>query len=443
MKKYITAVLVLFCALFWVSCSAQVKSGDFSLPAALQSRDDLRQKADIPLEPPREDEALPVPDTAQTTQQPVINQYLNTQPDLISIGGMCEENAEIVLKSEAETVTVKAYGEYFLAQIHIPEGSESTHIEITACVQGKLPSECITLQADYKENEYVYDDDWHILLSDTSRGFARLSFADFEGTNLLSEQQLSLFEQRIRDKTAKLDEQIGDCKLIYMIVPNPLTIYAEEAPKSLVKAQGKTKMDQVLEVIQKTDAVALDLRPVLREHRYDKLQPYLHTDSHWSEYGAYLGLSVLCDYISAEYPAAAIRPVEEYGFENRLVKGGDVVYYLGMDNNIQKQQAPFFNPLFPLPVTADKYLDDTSVRMDFDATSSRITISTGNPELPDCVVFRDSYSIAMYEILPERFNNTSYYYTWGYSFDMGYIKKADPDYVVYIIAERNLDSIIK
>ena len=81
--------------------------------------------------------------------------------------------------------------------------------------------------------------------------------------------------------------------------------------------------------------------------------------------------------------------------------------------------------------------------MDFDATSSRITISTENENLPNCVVFRDSYGVALYEILPERFNNTSYYYTWGYNFDMSYIKKSNPDYVIYIIAERNLDNVIK
>ncbi|MBE6689630.1 MAG: hypothetical protein E7588_10235 [Ruminococcaceae bacterium] len=387
-----------------------------------------------------------VPDAPQVkTDSPVISEYHNTEPDLISIGGSCENNSEIILKSDEETVKIKSNGEHFLAQIRIPSDEENTDytIEITACTDGKAPADTVTLTARYLSEHYVYDDDWHILLSDTSRGFARLSFADFEGTNLMSEKQLELFKKRINDKTALLAEEVPGCKLVYMIVPNPLTIYAEEAPKCLIKAKGLTKMDQVLEAISQTDAYALDLRPVLREHRNDELQPYLHTDSHWSEYGSYLGLSVLCDFVSRDFPEAAIRPVEQYGFENRLVKGGDVVYYLGMDNTKHLQQAPFFNPEFELPVTAEKYLDDSTLQMDFNRTSSRITISTGNQSLPDCVVFRDSYGVALYEILPDRFNNTSYYYTWGYNFDMNYIKNASPDYVIYIIAERNLDSIIK
>ena len=349
----------------------------------------------------------------------------------------------ITVRSATETVKVTAFGEYFLASVRIPDTEEESEISVTAQAKGKKESDAVTKSVRYIEDGYVYNDEWHILLGDTSRGFARSSFADYEGTNLLSEEEIDIFKKRILEKTSFLDEKLPGCELIYMIVPNPLTIYHEEAPKELKKAEGVTRLDQVIQTINSVGAVALDLRPVLYEKRYGELQPYLHTDTHWSEYGAYLGLGVLCDYISKKYPEAAIRPEEEYGFETRVVKGGDVIHYLGMNNEFQRERTPFFNPLFEMPVTAKKYLASDTMRMDFDATSSRIKITTGNENLPDCVVFRDSYGIALYEILPDRFNNTAYYHTWGYNFDKKYITAANPDYVIYIIAERNLDSILK
>lgn len=390
--------------------------------------------------------SLPTPFMAEELEEtaaPVINHCHNTEPDLISIGGSCEDNSVITVTSDLERVTVTSHGKYFLASVRIPKDEAPSQINITAKAAGKYTSGAVSCDVSYMEDTYVYNDEWHILLGNASRGFARSSVADYEGTNLLSEAEIDIFKKRINEKTEFLSENLPGCELIYMIVPNPLTIYPEEAPKELKKAEGKTRLDQLLEAISSTDAVALDLRPVMNEHKNDVLQPYLYTDSHWSEYGGYLGLSVLCEYISREYPEAKIRHPSEYGFNIREVNGGDVIHYLGMDNSLQREAVPFFNPIFELPVTAKKYLAEDTMRMDFDATSSRIRVTTGNEALPDCVVFRDSYGIALYEILPDRFNNTSYYHTWGYNFDKKYILNANPDYVIYIIAERNVDNIIR
>ncbi|MBQ9920959.1 MAG: hypothetical protein IJO52_02140 [Clostridia bacterium] len=379
----------------------------------------------------------------EKTGIPAINHCHNTEPDLISIGGICEEGSEITVTSPVEKVTVTSSGKYFLASVRIPVSDTPSEITVSAKAPGKYRSEAVTLSASYSDGTYLYDDEWHILTGNASRGFARSTFADYEGTNLLTREETEVFKKRIKEKTDFLSENLPGCELIYMIVPNPLTVYSEQAPMQLKKAEGKTRLDQVIETINSTDAVAIDLRPVMNEHKNDALQPYLYTDSHWSEYGAYLGLGELCDYISKEYPEAKIRHPSEYGFEVREVDGGDIIHYLGMDNTLQRESVPFFNPSFKLPVTAKKYLSKNTMRMDFDATSSRIRVTTGNEKLPDCVVFRDSYGIALYEILPDRFNNTSYYHTWGYNFDKKYILNANPDYVIYIVAERNADNLIR
>lgn len=439
MKKVILGFILLFIFLFCVAC--QTTDSNQKMPLTVD--DNSSSPANKVLQPSQNSNATPayLENTANdVTNQPVVAFCNNTQPDVISLGGSCENDCQITIVSDIETITIKSFKDFFQAQIKIPH-LEQTIITITASADQKKPSEPIEITAEYNPECLTQENGWNVFISDSSHAFAELSFPDFEGKNLLSQSQIDSFVKRINDKTQALEQNVPECQLIYMIVPNPLTVYGDNPPANLKKSPI-TRLDQVIQAINQTDAVALDLREIMYQHRYDQFQPYLHTDSHWSEYGAYLGLSVLCDYICQDFPQAKIRPVQEYGFQNLPVTAGDMIYYLGADPECVKQQAPFYNPSFDLPITAKKYLDG-SLRMDFDATSSRITICNQNPDLPDCVVFRDSYGVALYEILPERFNNTSYYHTWGYNFDLNYIKKASPDYVIYIIAERNLESIIK
>jgi hypothetical protein len=69
-------------------------------------------------------------------------------------------------------------------------------------------------------------------------------------------------------------------------------------------------------------------------------------------------------------------------------------------------------------------------------------INTKREELPSCIVLRDSYSTQMYDILAERMNKTHYMGMWGYRWDQSLIASEKPDYVIYILAEWNLDSVL-
>ena len=68
-------------------------------------------------------------------------------------------------------------------------------------------------------------------------------------------------------------------------------------------------------------------------------------------------------------------------------------------------------------------------------------INTGRSDLPSAIVMRDSYSTQIFDILAERFNKTWFHAMWDYTYSINEIQSRKPDYVIYVLVERNIDSI--
>jgi hypothetical protein len=70
------------------------------------------------------------------------------------------------------------------------------------------------------------------------------------------------------------------------------------------------------------------------------------------------------------------------------------------------------------------------------------TFENNNSKLPSCMVMHDSFGTQIFDILAERMDTTYYPYMWDYTYDNSYVNSEKPDYVIYIVAEWNLDSIV-
>ena len=77
-----------------------------------------------------------------------------------------------------------------------------------------------------------------------------------------------------------------------------------------------------------------------------------------------------------------------------------------------------------------------------DLTTEEKYFSTNNSKLPSGMVFRDSYSAGIYDILPERMNKTHYIGMWNYAWQNWLIDQEKPDYIIYLIAEWNMPQIV-
>lgn len=102
-------------------------------------------------------------------------------------------------------------------------------------------------------------------------------------------------------------------------------------------------------------------------------------------------------------------------------------------------------PAFSVPSqilrSVDRYKTDHILTYDIAAVQYGKTIQTNRPELPSAIIHRDSYSGQMYDILAERLDTTVYKSMWDYTVNLSQIKQMQPDYIIYLVAERNIGEV--
>ena len=238
---------------------------------------------------------------------------------------------------------------------------------------------------------------------------------------------------------------VGDgCEMIALLIPSAMTVYPELVPEQYKQATGKTKLDLVSEALTAGGATVIDLRTAFSENKNDEMPLYFKLDSHWSDYGAFVAYTELFNHISKTFPEAKPHGIDEFNWRGDYYQSGDMAYYLGMSRFGIKEYSYYRTFNFPVPkavTLVNRYTSEQSLTYSDDVTYER-TVYTGIKSLPNAIVMRDSYSTQIYDLIAERMNQTHYLGMWNYTWDNSLINSEKPDYVIYILAEWNLDAVI-
>lgn len=379
------------------------------------------------------------------TNAPVITGTVNTAPDQICIAGTCDPNSVVYIKGGVTDVQYNADGRYFIGTAYIPKAG-STTLYVTAKSGDLTESPSVAVESSYKASAtHIRTDAFEVVVGSNYQCHFVSALADFEGTNLLTSSQKTNLTKNITGYTNFLENEMDGAELIYLIVPNPMTIYPETVPDEYTQNTGESRTDQFQQCAEEGGAVVINLTDAFFEHKNDRYKLFNKTDSHWTEYGAWVGYTELMNYISQKYPSATPRTEEEMGFYKKDFGGGDMPYYLELDPSLVREIAVFTKYTFTSPANMNYYSTaygyDTLL-MNFDTTPPAATYNTGDSSLPNAYVMRDSFGIQIYNELCERFNKTVYKAMWSYGFDESDIKKSGANYVIYIIAERNLGDLL-
>lgn len=379
------------------------------------------------------------------TDTPVITGVVNTAPDQICISGTCAPNAVVTISGGIDTVSYNPDGRYFLGTVYIPK-SGSTTLKVTAKVDGKESSPAVEVNGTYKASAtHIRTDIYEVVVGKDYQGFFVSQIPDFECTNLLTPTQITKVQKNIGDNVKWLNDTLGGAELIYLFVPDPMNVYPELVPDIYVQDRDKTgtsRLTQFCEIAEEAGAKVINLLELFKEHKHDRYKLFNKTDSHWTEYGAFLGYTELFNYISQKFPAAAPRTIDEMGFSKKDIGGGDMPYYLELDTSLVREITVESNFTFSSPANEEYYAAPDSLIMNQGTTPQAHEYHTGNSNLPDIYIMRDSFSIHMFNMLPERCNNTYYKAMWSYSFVKSDIESKKPDYVLYILTEHNIPELL-
>ena len=346
--------------------------------------------------------------------------------------GRCEEGAVIHYECGGKhDTTISDHGWY---SVRVSPYSSGKTVYIWAERDGAA-SEKLAYVARPKN---VGTDKWYIIAGKDYQFHLDYTLPDYLHVNLYTQSQMDSIVSSLKNRDAR-----SNAEIIYVVVPSPASVYPETMPQEYTDAQNGdiSKYDQLMEIFESAGVSYINVKELFLNHKDDAYKLYWKTDSHWSEYGAFLAYEALFDYIAQKDPQCAPHRFDEFEWKEDTYYGGDMAYYLEYADDVMCEYSVARSPLFQMPDTITavrRYVSAQKLTYDQSAMPASRTIYTYRSELPSAMVLRDSYSTQLYDILAERFNKTVYKGMWSFSFNVSEVNDSGVDYVIYILTERNI-----
>jgi len=381
----------------------------------------------------------------ELTATPAITIRKHSHNAMYLIGGSCELGSVIRVTGGSRDIETRSdYGDYLL---EVPIDTEGISVlRLSAEVPGKATSDEITLLVRPKTNVNIFErrGEFGTIIGLDYQSVFYGTMPDYEGTNLMTESMEEALKGRIEKRIGDLGAAEVDAEIVYLIAPNPISIYKELIPEKYVYSENNL-LKQFKRVAESAGATVVDLTDVMMEHKNDEYKIFHKTDSHWTEYGAYLGYVELMNHIAKRFPDAAPRPLMDFTLYNRQLLVGDIFYMLEIPEDCLRETTTFMDFGFE-PPTGHKNIminDGRNIALDHEVVGYLHQTQTNVAgDFPSAYIYRDSYGGPIYAFLTDRFSTATWQKWAQYNYKQADIISKNPDYILYIITERNIASVL-
>ena len=443
MKKILTAALAAL-ALFTFSCAEEPETtGTQAAPAtAAKTEEQTLMPLDEITEPGTEtaETAEPVTETdapsAGKTAAPVIKGYVLTEPGRAMVYGSCEKDGVITVTAAEGSFEAHADGVYFAVPASLLEKGK-TEVRLTCRAAGKEESDPAAVTIKNVRNI----DDTGVTVTLGSRVIEKKVLPDRYGTNAFSAEELEAVVNNVRYRLSIAAKTAGkQVKLVYVIAPDPLTVYPEEMTDEM-KAQvtePSKRMEQAVKALSSVEGVTvIDLTKTMTENR-ENGKLYYKLDSHWTELGAFYGYQTVMKTLGLPY-----RELSDYKVEYIDIDDTDMNVYSGAGTGEMYESAPFLSALFEEKTPYGKNKEDTARIWSFADEYFVGKISrTDSGSGPSALYLFDSYGFNLVPYLAESLGVFVTQPVWKYSVDYSLVSEIRPDYIIEILAERDLGELL-
>ncbi|MBQ7698905.1 MAG: hypothetical protein IJT49_01015 [Clostridia bacterium] len=359
----------------------------------------------------------------KVTAAPVITAVSYKQSGSAFVAGTCEDGVSVTVASGAASVTVAGKNGLFIAEIKANKNEELT-VFAESGADGKSDSVKCTVPSASSSEESVF-------AGGSSNLYYGETVKDYTGANLYKPEQLVRITRRFESTLSKIREASGkDTEIIFLSAPDPLSVYPESASEEHKSKKAETtRLDQFRDAASGVDGVKfLDIREVMRQNTdIDKL--YYQTDTHWTEIGAYFGYRAIAE-ASGQTPYS----LNLFKAEEKTVPGGDLSSFAGLYG--VTENVKFLNPAFKLKAVG---IADKPETIDRSVYAGELESAVNDDSLPKAIMIRDSYSANLFPFICDHYGYMYCQRMWDYNVNYDKIAEIKPDYVIYVICERNLD----
>lgn len=259
---------------------------------------------------------------------------------------------------------------------------------------------------------------------------AENSISNFQNAVLFSQEELEAIEQSLIYK--KQWFQKHGIEFYVMVAPDKNRIYGEFFPKHINKLGSISKIEQLKAFLAKNgnDSIIYLYNELMAEKKNGLL--YWKTDTHWNEYGAFIGYTRLMQEIIKKFPY--IQPLTQDDFTITLelpTYRQDLMCKLQIDGSLYKDT--LYKTLHPKQPYTFQYIKN-------EATKCIITHSSKPLKV---IVFRDSFTTSMVPFISETFGAVEYIWTHDMKGFQEKILSDKPDIVIHVLVERFTHQIKK
>ncbi len=354
------------------------------------------------------------------TAKPIIIAQCQTGPTTVCVVGRAESGALITVSGEGiAPVSQRAAGSLFF--IEIDTGSPlTTTVKLAARVDDKAASESVSLllrrSAEVGQTPAVVGNN------------SQLYSNDYSSMVFYGEEQLEAVGLSLEQKVIRAGELSGkDTEFIYLIVPDKLSVYGEDAPGILADKAGMVSKYKAMvkRVREGAGMKVIDLTEEMLSHFvFGRL--YYQTDTLWTEAGAYIGYFTLMSEIAEKFSEVKPLSISSFEFLPGENIGGGLVTRLGLDRAIISERFVTLHPVFESVVNFEQ---SGAV---FDITKAFISYNNSDGTLPVAIVMRDEFGTGMLENMAEHFSKMYVLNEGIYSISDEQIAALRPDYIITI-----------
>lgn len=267
-------------------------------------------------------------------------------------------------------------------------------------------------------------DGWYFL-GDSYSGI----FSESLGISKYNDEHIKMIADYIHEMKLYCDS-LG-IKFYFAVAPEKNRFYAEFLPlKSLENDKRLEKLSKYL--IKKYGIEIINLGDYLVSEK-KKRRLYYKTDSHWNDYGGFMGTQKLLECIKRDFKdSTVLLNLSEY-VEYSIPKKR-------MDLNLLINKDIAENEIRLKPSDNSKSIEIDTLKTT-NPRKSYLLHSAGNKSKLKSIVFRDSYFNAMINFYANAMGESKY--VWSLIFDREIIKKEKPNLVIFQVVERHLYDLDK
>ena len=355
------------------------------------------------------------------TASPILVASSQVSNSSICIAGETEEDAVITVSGEGiETISQRAIGSLFFVEVDLGNKT-SALVKITAKVGDKEESAPMSFNVTLTEGEREKT----VAVGSNSQLYS----ADYSAINFLSDEQISAVRAGLIEQLARIKETSGkDTEYIYVVVPDKLSIYSDDAPaslKDLVETVEDYK-EMVGNIARSAGMTVIDLTDEMKAHNSLE-STYCQTDMLWTGFGSYVGYHSLMSHISTRFSSVKPHGLGDLMAVTEKNVGGELVTRLGIDGAVISESYLTLT----LDIDSDVHFEQSGDG-NFDITQAFISYNDTNSKLPVAIVTRDAYGTGMLENMAEHFSKMVVLREGEFAVGEELCAEIKPDYIITI-----------